>query len=38
MVGYVLILMGMVLLITYITMQIRLRRLVGRLKEIDMLL
>ena len=38
MMGYVLILIGVVLLITYIAMQISLRRLVGRLKQIDMLL
>lgn len=38
MMDYVLILTGVVLLITYIAMQISLRRLVGRLKQIDMLL
>ena len=35
---YVLILTGVVLLITYIAMQISLRSLVGRLKQIDMAL
>ena len=38
MMGYVLILIGVVLLITYIAMQISLRSLVGRLKQIDMAL
>jgi hypothetical protein len=38
MMGCVLILIGMVLLITYIAMQISLRSLVGRLKQIDMAL
>jgi hypothetical protein len=38
MMDYVLILMGVISLITYIAMQISLRRLIGRLKQIDMLL
>jgi hypothetical protein len=38
MMGCVLILIGVVLLITYIAMQISLRSLVGRLKQIDMAL
>ena len=38
MMGYVMILIGVVLLITYIAMQISLRSLVGRLKQIDMAL
>jgi hypothetical protein len=38
MMDYVLILMGAVFLITYGALQISLRRLVGRLKQIDMLL
>ena len=35
---YLLILISVVLLITYVAMQISLRRLLGRLKQIDMLL
>lgn len=38
MMDYLLILMGVVLLIAYIAMQIILRRLIGRLKQVDMLL